>query len=587
MLEKETTPQTTKNENNQDDNYITDSDIDDPKYTPVNVLYKKEPSSNVTSNLNKTPSQSNIASILQDKMKNIQKEKENQTKILQDTEIEKQKLYSELSSLNERLKSKENLISEFQTLVHSSKEKFIKLDQENNKYKKENELLIEKLSQCELKIKNQNEILAQNEEIKKNILLYKQQLKDLENTFTEKEKKLTQKYKEKEKDLKNEYEEDITRIKRDKESLQQENERLKYDIVTFKTKINSLTKEQEDKQFEHSLEVSKLKKDNKKLTDQLNEAKNEANEYELQLNSYKNKMNTTINELENKNNDLNNQLYERDEFIKELTNNLNELTQNINSLSQEGEQHKINIENKEQTINELNKKINEYEETIQSKDNDIVSLEQTNQNMYQNYCDHLNQIANEKDQVIKENEELKNNLEMMNSQYKKLQDTFQLKIQNLNNAYLNESSKIKNKENQYNELIKQMKIKEKKILNENKSLKNIIKTKDKEKMDLEHELRNQELYIQANTSYFNRPSDISYNGGYLNSTYDKIIMNKAGISRNNTMNANISNHTFMENNERDEEQKKSLDEFKKLLSKMDEKLDSSKLYSNKYVKTEE
>ena len=270
MLEKETTPQTTKNENNQDDNYITDSDIDDPKYTPVNVLYKKEPLTNTASNLIKTPSQSNIAVILQDKMKNIQKEKDNQNRRLQETEIEKQKLFSELSSLNERLKEKENLISDFQSLVHSSKEKFIQLEQNNNTYKKENESLVEKLSQCELKIKSQNELIAQNEEIKKNILLYKQQLKDLENTFKEKEKKLIQKYKEKEKDLKNEYEEDITRIKRDKESLQQENERLKYDIVTFKTKINTLIKEHEDKQFEHSLEVSKLKKENKKLTDQLN-----------------------------------------------------------------------------------------------------------------------------------------------------------------------------------------------------------------------------------------------------------------------------------------------------------------------------
>jgi hypothetical protein len=56
-------------------------------------------------------------------------------------------------------------------------------------------------------------------------------------------------------------------------------------------------------------------------------------------------------------------------------------------------------------------------------------------------------------------------------------------------------------------------------------------------------------------------------------------MNKNILSRNNNMlkcNTNINTRcTFGESNV-DEEQKKSLDEFKRLLVKMDEKLDTTK-----------
>lgn len=555
---------------NDDNNYVTDSDIEDPKYVPLNVLYKKDTSQQ------QQQQSTNFTEVLQDKIKLIQQEKQLHTQLLKETEIEKQKLLNEITSLTERITAKDCLIAEFQAHVVSSKQKFAQLDKENTMYKSENISLNEQLAQYKALLKQREDELSKSEDIKRNIMLYKQQLKDMEHSYNEKEKKLLSKYKEKETEMKNEYEDDVSKAKREKDSLMQENDKLKHDIISLKSNMNNLIKENDDKQFTYTTEVAKLKKENKKLIDEVNDAKSELNAVEQELMLFKTQSNNTINSLEKTNKELIDELYNKDQYIKELQESLNALNNNVNALTQQDQQSKFNINNKEQIIMQLKKQIKQYEETITTKDQHILTLEQTHQQTYNNYCDEINKLVVDKQKLTKDNDELRSNLEMTTSQYKKLQDTFQTKFTQLNTAYKNESSKNKNKETHYNEIIRQMKLKEKQIANENKNLKDIIKTKDKE-------LRTQEMYVRGsnnnnNNSYFYKAGGV---GDYncLNSTYDKIVMNKNILSRNNNMlkcNTNINTRcTFGESNV-DEEQKKSLDEFKRLLVKMDEKLDTTK-----------
>ena len=564
---------------NEDHNYVTDSDIEDPKYVPLNVLYKKDTSQQQQQQQQST----NFTEVLQDKIKLIQQEKQLHTQLLKETEIEKQKLLNEITSLTERITAKDCLIAEFQAHIVSSKQKFAQLDKENTMYKSENISLNEQLAQYKALLKQREDQLSKSEDIKRNIMLYKQQLKDMEHSYNEKEKKLLSKYKEKETEMKNEYEDDVSKAKREKDSLMQENDKLKHDIISLKSNINSLIKENDDKQFAYTTEVAKLKKENKKLIDEVNDAKSELNTVEQQFMVFKTQSNNTIDSLEKTNKELMDELYNKDEYIKELQESLNTLNHNVNALTQQDQQSKFNINNKEQIITQLKKQIKQYEETIASKDQHIITLEQTHQQAYNNYYDEINKLVVDKQKLIKDNDELRSNLEMTTSQYKKLQDTFQTKFTKLNTAYKNESSKNKNKETHYNEIIRQMKRKEKQIANENKNLKDIIKTKDKE-------LRTQEMYVRGSNCNNNNSSYIYKTGGVgdyscLNSTYDKIVMNKNILSRNNNMlkcNTNINNNTrcsgvvntFGESNV-DEEQKKSLDEFKRLLMKMDEKLDTT------------
>ena len=566
---------------NDDNNYVTDSDIEDPKYVPLNVLYKKDTSQQQQQQSKQQQQQqsTNFTEVLQDKIKLIKQEKQLHTQLLKETEIEKQKLLHEITSLTERITAKDCLIAEFQAHVVSSKQKFVQLDKENTMYKTENISLNEQLSQYKALLKQREDELTKTEDIKRNIMLYKQQLKEMEHSYNEKEKKLLSKYKEKETEMKNEYEDDVSKAKREKDSLMQENDKLKHDIITMKSNINSLIKDNDDKQFAYTTEVAKLKKENKKLIDEVNDAKSEVNTCEQQFMLFKTQSNNTIDSLEKTNKELMDELYNKDEYIKELQESLNALNQNVNALTQQDQQSKFNINNKEQIITQLKKQIKQYEETITAKDQHILTLEQTHQQAYNNYCDEINKLVVDKQKLMKDNDELRTNLEMTTAQYKKLQDTFHTKFTQLNTLYKNESTKNKNKETHYNEIIRQMKLKEKTIANENKNLKDIIKTKDKE-------LRTQEMYVRGNgcNSYLYKAGGV---GDYscLNSTYDKIVMNKNILSRNNNMlkcNTNTNTNTrcsgvvntFGESNV-DEEQKKSLEEFKRLLVKMDEKLDTT------------
>ena len=535
-----TEQQQTNNANLHDDNnYATDSDIEDPKYTPSNVLGKKEasqpqPKQPQSDSSNSAP---NFSDVFQDKMKLIQEEKELHTKLLRETENEKQKLLTEISSLTEWLKAKDCMIAEFQAMVVSYKQKFLKLDKDNSDCQRENESLVAKLAQCEALLRQQEDQLSKAEEVRRNVLLYKQQLKDMEHSYSEKEKKLLLKCKEKESEMRNEHEEDVSKVKREKELLQQENEKLKHDAVLLKSSMNSLITEHEDKQFKSSVELSKLKRENKKLAEQFEDAQTALSAYEQQVASMKSQTDSALDNMERTNKELTEELYHKDEYIKELQDSLSALSQSVNSLTQEDKQSKLNISNKEQIIAQLKKQLKQYEETIQSKEQSIAELEQANQTAYSNYCDHLSKLAAEKEALSKDNEELRSNLELTTSQYKNLQEKFQAKFSSLNKAYIAESSKHKSKETHYNELIRQLKLKEKQIANENRSLKDMLKTKDRERMNLEHELRSQEMHIHNNnhTSYYHRPTELSCSTGYLNSTYDKIVMNKNILSRNNAL----------------------------------------------------
>ena len=151
-----------KPENTENEAYLTDSDIDDPKYTPLNQ------SNLPPSNASFLPP--NYFTAIQEK---IQQEKDFFARIVQNTENEKQVLSIEVSSLNEKLKAKDYLITEFQIIVDSSKKKFTQIESELLSYKNENHSLNEKLSQYDKKLKSQKELMKQNEEIKSTLLLYK------------------------------------------------------------------------------------------------------------------------------------------------------------------------------------------------------------------------------------------------------------------------------------------------------------------------------------------------------------------------------------------------------------------------------
>ena len=188
--------------------------------------------------------------------------------------------------------------------------------------------------------------------------------------------------------------------------LIKENEikKLKNDIVKMNQIINSLNsendelkKELENKKFllkQKEIEISNLNVKNKEL-EKNNEKQNKL------LNEYQIKINNCINEIENSNKN-------RDDLLKQ-----------INDL-QKNDKIKINLSNKEKEINEREKTIKKKEKDLNNRvlflENKELLLENENQKVekinlsIQQYLAENNNLKNANDNLIKQNQQLQNEI---------------------------------------------------------------------------------------------------------------------------------------------------------------------------------
>ena len=235
-----------ENENEVNENFDNyDSDIDDPKYRPSpNILLnqnnnlflnndanddcfqnKYKTLQNNRTNLNNSINKSKVHNY-----DNIELNQENLSinKSKLELENENELLKQELFKKTEALKNKDEIISEFQNLFTDFKTKFEQYESRNNQLKQQVNYLEQQLASKN----NEINISSSKKQITdidpgKNIFLYKQQINDLEAEFNSKNKKLVEKYKEKENNLKKEKDEEISKISKNLNQANIENDKLK------------------------------------------------------------------------------------------------------------------------------------------------------------------------------------------------------------------------------------------------------------------------------------------------------------------------------------------------------------------------
>ena len=123
-------------------------------------------------------------------------------------------------------------------------------------------------------------------------------------------------------------------------------------------------------------------------------------------------------------------------------------------------------------------------------------------------------------------------------------------------------------------------MKEKELNDENKSLKTLLNEKDMEKEQMEYhyqsELKNMSLYnnmnMNNNTSLMMNQSQPQINPHLNMNNTSNAVFSNTNYAINNSINVN---NTYRFDDIKDDEQKRTLEEFKRLLNKMDEKLDLS------------
>ena len=276
---------------------------------------------------------------------------------------------------------------------------------------------------------------------------------------------------------------------------------------------------------------------------------------------------------------LNNELKTKNIIIKDLLNiesKYNELNKEIYDLKTEKSIIKdqlnsssIELENKEKIIQELKYKLNNYENSI-SNNNQI------------------NELLIERDELIKQNNELKNGFEKYNEEIKEVNYLFNIKTDSLNQIIIDYSNKIKI----YRSKIQQLKLKINELYDENLQLKcKIDNYNNDEKTKISNFENNFENNIE-NINENNFDNEINKHNIQSSINENKININKISFiineSKENTPIKNNTTNSFFKNqnfNNRiitesipeiedpfSEGQQKSLDEFKKVLSKVDENL---------------
>lgn len=594
--ENEMPPQENIDENNLDalndeaSNYLTDSDIDDPKYQP-NALHHssslRNQAQSIPPNINR---QIQDMQKLNDKIRHMKTFQEANDKNIRDLQSENNVLKTEIIKLKETLSAKEALINEFQFYVEKSNDKFKQFEEKNELLLQEKQDLINKLSEYESEIKvnkNLNEELNSHE---RNIVMLKEHISEMENQLIQKESLLTKKFSEREDEIKNELLNEINKLTKQNEDLRTENEKYKYDISMMKINVDNLNSLIDDKDSDYQSTLNKKEKEIKRLTEEINDNKSKYKNIEDLMHKKDSIADNEIAKLQEAKESLLEELTQKRDKEYDLESQVKDLMHLQESLTLENQENKITLSNKDVIIEQLKSQIDELHKDITNKENEIELIEQDKQKTYQEYNNHLNATIKEKNEIENENNSLRQDLISANETIKGLHDFIRDKHTTMQQTLYKETMKNDNLQKKYKGVIKQLKIKEKNLYDENKSLKSLLNEKDLEKEQIEYryqnELKNMSLYNNVNNNNNNTSimmnqsqQQLQYNHNQfnnMNNTSTNVFTNTNYAVNNSVhvMNYNNNiNNTYKFDETKDDEQKRTLEEFKRLLNKMDEKLD--------------
>ena len=284
-----------------------------------------------------------------------------------------------------------------------------------------------------------------------------------------------------------------------------------------------------------------------------------------------------------------------------------ELKHNMEMYHNKITQSDLAIKNKDSVIEQLRNQINEMNEEIEERMNDLKIYEENNQMGIQEYNDKIQELLEEKKFLQNQNDELSMNLIQANNTLKEYNDVIINKYQNLEEELNLEKNDKINLEQKYKSKIKEFKNKNNYLTKENNRLKNLIqhyKNRNIINTNKNHYTTNNLRSIYDFNSVRNKNStknSLLNVNDYLNKTMfynydtnnalngDDTLINKNNniqffdmnlTYQDNSINPfknikKISTNTssnYFDENPNQSEHNRTINEFKDLLKKIDEKL---------------
>ena len=579
------------NENQSNDNAeYFDSDIDDPKYKPSYLLNKdlrekkeydfnnividkKNKEYNIINEPNimsmSSMSNSKYHNFENDKNININIPKENyfQNKNILDLQNENELLKQELLKKSETIRAKDELISEFQNIYKDLKSRFEQYESKNTQLKQQIKYLENQLMNNQYISKNNLNEISNKEMSEKTIALFKQQISDLESDYNNKTKKLLEKFKEKENKIKQDNTEEISRLNKNIENMRQENSKLKTEISNNKVEIDSLKAKLESKDYEKNTYLDQKEKEILKLKERISEQDREIEYKEKELKQRINKLEDQISLMKQENNGLINKVSEGKEKFNEYEIEITDQKNIINRLNNELNQINLSVQNKDALIEQLKNQIEELNDLLIQSEEDLKLFEENKQQEFKEYSDQIENIIDENNLLKAQNKELTENLSLANENMKQLNELISDKYADVEAELLRQTSNKENLEKKYKDIFKHMKNKQNLLNQENHKLKEFINNNNNQEAQLDN-LGDNDIKIDNNVQNFNNNNDnINFQSPIMNINEN----NNINMFNNSNSNFNINQPTYIDTKE--ERQKRTLNNFKMLLDKMDEKIE--------------
>ena len=606
---------------------ITDSDIDDPKYTPYNKnqnLNNNNNINNINNNLNyinNIPNNNNEGQNMNSPLMYMENNNNLLNKAIHDLEVENSYLKTELDKKDEIIISKESLNKEYQNLLSVFKDKLSQSEQYYKTCKSQIEDLEKQLKEKDkiiLDYKKRNNMIENNI---KNIPEYTEEIKDIQKKYEEMEKQNQEKYNEKEKKLIKDFMDEINRKTKNNEDLRIENEKLKYDSYNQKAEISGLNNKISEIRYENKDILEKNSREISKLKDQLASMEKELNDKDMQIKNIMVKNDNNLKKLKNENNSLIQKINEYSQKNKNCILELMENKHNIEMMKNDLTQRELALKNKDSIIEQLHNQINEMNSEINEKMNDLQIYEENNQREFDDYNNKIQELIQEKNFLEMQNNELSQNLANANNTLREYNDVIINKYKVLEDELYKEKQNNLNLQQKYKDKIETLKIKYNNLKQENNKLKEInsqeindkpinynninkknntkkyyntnynknidfIKQKDiRDLIDVDNHVNKTMFNIKSD---FGRPTNKIRNYNKYENNYIKDNnLTQQDIMRNTTSSYYDPNNKKMKisytntniRNDIDESQKKQksiINDFKSLLKKMDEKIENQK-----------
>ena len=273
-----------------------------------------------------------------------------------------------------------------------------------------------------------------------------------------------------------------------------------------------------------------MKQENNSLINKVSEGKEKFNEYEIEITDQKN-------------------------IINRLNNELNQIN--------------LSVQNKDALIEQLKNQIEELNDLLIQSEEDLKLFEENKQQEFKEYSDQIENIIDENNLLKAQNKELTENLSLANENMKQLNELISDKYADVEAELLRQTNNKENLEKKYKDIFKHMKNKQNLLNQENHKLKEFINNNNNQEVLLDN-LGDNDIKINNNVQNFNNNNNdnINFQSPIMNINENN---NNINMFNNSNSNYNINQPTYIDTKE--ERQKRTLNNFKMLLDKMDEKIE--------------